>query len=180
MNWNAIQHITLFLTLTLLLVTGCDKLEDLIKIPLENNTEVTIPANTVVELPVDILSPDSETNIEQELQNNDSRKDKIKTIYLEELDISTVSPQGKSLKFIKDIQLFIDVDDQPEKEVAWKYDIPDNVGTEIELNTSDDDLAEYIRKDEITIRAKVTTDEVLTQNVTVNIYSRYQITADIL
>jgi hypothetical protein len=49
--------------------------------------------------------------------------------------------------------LFISADALPEKQVAYKENIADNVGSEIVMDIIDEELKEYLKKDKVTLRA---------------------------
>lgn len=168
--------LSLFLMMT---TASCNLIEDLIKIPIKINSEVTIPAGTGAGILIDVFSDDAETNIEEELTINDSRKDKIKTIELRECVLTVISPSGSDFGFLKEIEVFLSDDELGDVLIASKSDIPNDVGDEISLNVVNTELAEYIKKESITIRTKVVTDEVLIQNVDVNVFTRFRVTADI-
>ena len=168
-----------FVCLFSMALASCDKIEDLIVFKIEDTTQFTIPANTIIELPVDILTPGSEVDLTTELENNDSRKDKIKTIRLDKLHLTITSPPDKTFSFLNSIKLYILVDGLPEKQIGELLNIPANVGGVIKLDTFNDDLAEYIKEERIRIRARVETDEAITQNIQVEVFSSFRVTADI-
>ena len=167
------------LSIVLLIFTGCGKIEDLIKIKVEDTSTLIIPSNTIINLPIDILTPETETNLDEELANNNSRKDKIKTIRLQELTVTITNPSGESFNFLNSIKLYIRADGFAEREIAYLDQIPNDAGSELVLNVYDDDLSDYLKQDKYSLRANVKTDELITQQMEIEIYTRFEVTADI-
>jgi hypothetical protein len=158
---------------------SCNLIENLIKIPIKLNSEVTIPAGTGIGVLVDLFSDETETNIEEELTLNDSRKDKIKTIFLKECVLTITSPSGQDFGFLNKIEVYLSDEELGDVLIASNNNIPDDVGNEITLSPNNVDVTEYIKKDSIKLLTKVTTDEVLLTNVQVNVFTRFRVTADI-
>ena len=68
----------------------------------------------------------------------------------------------------------------PEKQIAYKENIADNIGGAILMDVIDEELKDYLKKDKITLRAVATTDKLITQNVNVNVANRFFVDAKIL
>ena len=167
--------------MVLALITACKKLDKLTQFEMTYKTQTTIKASVPINVPFDIITPPITTNSSKEFENNDTRSDLVEEIYLTSMTLSVVSPENGSLNFLKDIEIFISADGLPEKKIAWKYNIPENIGSTMELETANnEDLKEYIKKDKYSLRTKVTTDKILTQDYTIEITSKFWVNAKIL
>jgi hypothetical protein len=154
-------------------LVACNALKKLTQFRVNYSSNFTIPSSILINVPLDILSPEMQTNISEELENNNSNKDLIESVKLEEMRLTVTSPSGQDFSFLKDIRLFISADALPEKQVAYKENIADNVGSEIVMDIIDEELKEYLKKDKVTLRAVATTDKLITQNVNVSIANRF-------
>lgn len=157
--------------------TSCDKLEDLLKIPITITDEFTVPAGSGLGVLLEPLTGDAETNIEESLSSNDSRKDKIKTIELRELTLN-IKTSGEDFSFVDDIEIYLNAEGQTEKLIAWKNDISAS-SSSVTLDNISDDLAAYIKADKVSFRAKFENKELVLSNIRVEVVSKFWITADI-
>lgn len=163
-----------------LLATSCKKLHELTQFHMDYESDYTYNAGVPVNLPVTLNSPDVTTNSEQEFAINDTRKDLIESIKATELKLTVTSPAGKTFSFLKEVRIYISADGLPETEVAEKLNIDNTVGSELPLTTFDVELKEYIKADKFKLKVVSTTDEVLTGNVQVHIYTNFFVDAKIL
>lgn len=161
-------------------LVACKALKKLTQFRVNYAASFTIPSSILINVPLDILTPEMQTNISQELENNNSNKDLIESVKLEEMRLTVASPVGQDFSFLKDIRLFISADGLAEKQVAYKENIPDDIGSEIVMDIIDEELKDYLKKDKITLRAVATTDKLITQNVNVNVANRFFVDAKIL
>ena len=125
-------------------------------------------------------TPQTTTNAEQKFSINDTRKDMIEEIYLEEVILNLKSPSGEDFSFLEDITIYINADGLPERELAWKRPVPDNTGSVLTLDVSKTDAQEYIKKDQFSLRCNTITDELLTSDHEINIATTFYIDAKIL
>lgn len=172
-----------FLSISLLVflfVSGCDKISELTQFNLEYNQSVEIPANIGVDIPFDIETPDIETNSEATFKGNNTSKDNIDNIKLTKMELSIPLPTDGTFSFLKSIKVYIVADGLDEIEIAWKENIPENIGNVLNLETSDAYLKEYIIKDNFNLKVKTVSDEVITSNYTIDIHSVFCVDAKIL
>lgn len=169
-----------FFLLLLFGAPSCDKLHKLTQFYMDYGSDYTYSAGIPVNLPVQLYSPDVTTNADQEFAINDTRKDLIESIKLKELKLTITSPAGKTFSFLKDIHVYISSPGLPEVEVANKLNIDDNVGGELQLDLFDVELKDYIKADTFKLKVSSTTDQLLTGDVNVHIYSNFFVDAKIL
>ena len=152
---------------------------------LHYSTNFTIPATSVLGLPIPILNivqPDGvTTNSTQTFTNNNTRSDLLEEVLLKKLVLTATSPSGQKFDFLKSADIFISADGLPEVKVASIDNIDDaTVGNSIELTPSTSDLKEYLKKSEITIRVAATADKSTDNSITVKVDAKFFIDAKIL
>ena len=167
----------IFLTL---LFVGCDKLDELTKFDITYNQKATIPSSTGIDLPFDVFTPETETNSESEFAVNDTRKDLIEEIKLTELELVMISPNGADFSFLKSIEIFISAEGLEEIPIASLTDIPNDTGNRLNLNTSDRDLKDFIKKDKFSLRLNTVTDELISSDHELDVNSTFFVDAKIL
>lgn len=172
--------IKVFFLSTIVLLTACSKIDELTQFNLTYDVEVIIPSGTPINLPFNLISPDITTNSNSTFSSNNTSKNLIEEINLIQLTLELTSPSDGNLNFLKEIELFINAQDLPDKKIAWKYDIQNDGVMILYLDTSSDDLQDYIKKDEMTLSIKTTTDEIMTQDHTLKASSIFYVDAKIL
>ena len=142
-----IQSFTI-LSLLLLVCNSCKKIDQFTQFSMDFNNEIVIPSSTGISLPINLLTPELETNSESTFEVNDTRKDLIEEIRLTSLILTLNAPDNADFSFLESISVYMNAQDLPEVEIAWEDDVPDNAGNQISLNVSNEDFKEYIKKDE--------------------------------
>lgn len=159
---------------------GCKKIDKLTQFNMEFNNTATIPSSTGMNLPFNVLTPDVETNSSTTFSSNDTRKDLIEEILLKELNLTITSPSGRDFSFLKSISIYIDADGLSETKIAYNNNVSDNAGSTLPLTVMCTDLKEYIKKDEFSLRVNAVTDEIISPDYEINIYSKFFVDAKIL
>jgi len=157
---------------------SCEAVDSLTKFNLEYNETVKIPATLGINLPIDILTPDIETNSESTFSINNTRKDLIEDVKLSELTLTLTSPSDGDFSFLESIQVLISADGLEEQQVAWLDEVP--AEKTIQLNMSNLNLQEYIKKDAFALRISATTDEAISEEQVIDVYSKFWVDAKIL
>ena len=104
----------------------------------------------------------------------------IQEIKLKSLRLEITDPANGTFSFLNKVEIYISADGLPEKKIAWKENIPDSVGGTLDLETSNDDLKDYLIQDTYELKVRTTTDEILTRDYTVNITAVFRVNAEIL
>lgn len=170
-----------YLTVFILAVSvlGCSKLDELTKFNMDYDTQVTIPSSTGISLPFDVLTPDTETNSESTFESNDTRKDLIEEIKLTALQLDITSPGDADFSFLESIEVYISAEGLDEIKIASKVEVPET-GSTLDLEVSDTDLKEYIKKDSYSLRLNTVTDEAMSQDHEIDVKSTFFVDAKIL
>ncbi|MCG2460673.1 hypothetical protein K8352_07935 [Flavobacteriaceae bacterium F89] len=169
-----------FLGFLALFLVGCDKVDSLTQFDMNYDESIVIPASTGINLPFDLFTPDMETDSESEFAVNNTRKNLIEEIVLKSLGLRITAPEDGDFSFLKSIEIYISAEDLEEVKIAWNDNIPENAGNELELETSDIDLKEYIKKDSFKLRLHTVTDKVLTSDYHIDVRSVFHVDAKIL
>lgn len=164
----------------LCLVTACKEIDKLTQFNMDYNATVIVPSSSGVNLPFNLFTPDIETNAESEFAINDTRKDLVEEIVLTEMVLHHLSPDSGDFNFLASIEIFIKANDLPEVRIAWKDEVPQDAGKQINLQTSDADLKAYIKKDKFTLRLNTVTDEFLGSDQKIEIRSVFFVDAKVL
>ena len=172
--------LALFLTSIILFTSGCDKADELTQFDMEYNEAVTIPSSTGINLPFNLFAPEVESNSESTFAVNDTRKDLIEEILLTTLELKLTSPSNGDFGFLKSIEIYLDANGLSEKKIAWKENIPSDIGNRLVLETTGTDLQEYIKKDEFTLRLNTVTDEFITSDHHIDVHSVFFVDAKVL
>ena len=159
------------------LLFGCEKLT---QFTLEDNTSVIIPSSTGINLPFSVGTPDMTNSFEQKFESNDTRKKYIEEFKLTSLVLSIVEPPNFNFSFLKDIEIFIVSDGLAEKRIAYKLDIDNTVGSTLTCDISEENLADYVKADNFSLKVEVVTDELFSQDVEINIFSQYFVDAKLI
>ncbi len=180
LNKTNITIKTLGLTFMLATLFSCNKVDKLTQFNIGYTSEITIPANTILSIPIDILTPEVQTNSESKFNVENTSKDLIEEVKLTELTLDLKSPSNADFSFLNEIKVFITADGLGESEIAAKTNIPNNSGASLTLETSDLNLMEYIKKDEFKLRVETITDEAITQDHVIDIKTTFFVDAKIL
>jgi len=168
------------LTLLILIASSCNKLEKLTQFQMQYTTSVVIPSSTGINLPINLFTPDIESNAESTFSLNNTRKDLIQEIKLTKLDLNISSPPNGNFGFLKSIAIFISAEGLSEIEIASKDNIPDNGGSFLSLDTKDVNLKEYITKDQFKLKLNTTTDQIINSDHHIDVQLTLFVDAKIL
>ena len=152
----------LILSSMVLFMPACKKL---LTFNINYSTSFSIPVVIIVDVPLDIPTPDITTNAEQTFDDHGTSGKYIEQITLSSLTLTITSPQGESFSFLKDIYLYISADGVAEQLVASYEDVPSTAGSTLDLEVSGADLIDFILKDSFKIRAQIVTDEAISNSV---------------
>lgn len=145
---------------------------------LDYNSQFTVESSVPINVPFIIMTPEQSTNSSFEFEVNNTRKDLIENIRLEELVISVLSPEQQNFNFLNSIEVFIDSENFTEQKIAYNKNIPSEVNS-YECVALKVDLQEYIKEEKFSIRINAVTDQILTSDVDINIYSNFLVDAKI-
>jgi hypothetical protein len=138
------------------MLASCKKLDKLTIFDLKFSSSFSIPSvpqNLVLDIPVNNVPINSSSAFKE----NNTLPNLIEEVKLKKLSLNITSPAGQGFDFISYIRVYISGKNLPEVEIANRYDIPENVGSTLDLNTLDVDLTEYAKLDSVNLRVNTAT-----------------------
>ncbi len=173
------KKISLAIAALTILVTfsSCDKLDDLLTFTVTDHSTITIQSNSIVNLPIDLPTPEVTSNANQEFSNNNTRADLVKDVKLTEMTMEITSPQGKTFSFLKSIEIYISTDGTDKVLLASQSSIP-QTATLVKLQTSGEKLDKYLKADSYKLHTTIVTREALTNDVDIELGLKFRVTAD--
>jgi hypothetical protein len=90
----------------ILSLLSCNKVDELTHFTIESDTESVIGLNLPVNLPTPVIT----TNIQQEMEENNSHKNLIESAYLTVLELAINSPESSNFNFLNQIEISIYAD----------------------------------------------------------------------
>ena len=168
-----------WLLLGFLIITSCKELDKLTQFTMDYDSSVTIEKTAVIDLPITVLTPDMETNSESQFEINDTRKDLVEEIRLEQMKMTITSPSGQTFSFLDKITVSIEAEGLEEIVIAEK-DVPEDAGNTLTLETTGKDVQAYIKKDSFRLKVNTITDEAISKDIDIDIHSEFFVNAKIL
>jgi hypothetical protein len=162
------------------LPTACKKLSELTQFTMEYEESIVIPSTIGLNLPFNLATPKIRTNSEDTFEINNTRKNLVEEVVLEQLTLKITDPADADFSFLRSIEIYLSAESQEEILVAWIYDIDNSIGNSITLETSVEDLAPYIVQDEFTLRFSTVTDKIPLTDHYIDISARFFVDARIL
>ena len=159
---------------------GCKKFDKLTEFDLKYNQTVIIPSSTIINLPINIPTPDFTTNSEQTFSQNNTKTDLIQSIYINKLDLLISTPVSGNFNFLKSATIYLSSPNLPEITVAWKDPVLNNNANQLSLDLSSDNLIEYLKSDTIRLKLVTVTDELITSDYHVEIKAGFHVKAKLL
>ena len=159
---------------------GCEAIDRLTMFNMDYQTNYTVPASTVINLPIDILTPDITTNSTSTFQQNDTRADLVESIKLNSLTLTLENPEDSNFNFLKELRIFLSADGLQEIEIAFVTDNPNSGTKTLQLETTGAELREYIKKPEFQLRVQTITDQAISRNHDIRIDCRFRVDAEVL
>jgi len=160
--------------------SSCKKLRELTRFKLTNTSYATVPGGGIVNLPIQIFTPDIETNSAQEFETNQTEANLVRSAFLEKLTLTIYDPNEANFDFLRSLEVFISAENQEEKSIAVITDIPQTGLQSLSMTTNSAvDLKEYVKGDSYSLRIQATTRAVPSSDVTVRLNSVFDIEAKI-
>ncbi|WP_290794293.1 hypothetical protein [Flavihumibacter sp. UBA7668] len=159
---------------------ACEKIDKLTQFTVTDRTELKIEAGAATLLPYDIYTPPVYSEASRELSVNNSKAEMLESVTLQEFRMVISNPYGRSWDFLKDIEVYIDADQLPEKRIAFETDLTDYINGVLVLKTEDVQLADYLKKGTYIIKTRLTTDKIITDDLDVSITTKFAVDAKVL
>lgn len=155
----------------------CKKIRQLKEFDLNYSEEFVIPANSVVNLPFNLNSQETTTNTSDEYENEGTSRKLVETVFLSKLVFAVQSPASGDFNFLKSVEIYISSPNNAEVLVAYRYDIPETGLKQLDMETSDTNLKDFLQDESYQVRVKAITDHPVTQDVTVKCDETFHVSA---
>lgn len=109
------------IVLTAVLYFGCKKKKTNVEFDVQYSTDIAIPTYSAANQTYTIISNDILTNMASELSNNNTTEDLVGEMKYTKFDVSVKTPTTQSLSFLKQMKVYINANNQPEQQIAFKY-----------------------------------------------------------
>lgn len=162
--------------------SGCKLIDELTHFDIDYNFTFTLPAlgGSVNLDNLNIESPDVVNDTESTFEINNTRKDLVERATLKKFNVTILEPTDANFTFLNKIEIFVKTDVLDAKLIAWKDNIPDDIGNYLELETTSSDLKKYLTSDAIRVRLKTTSSSPLTEDLLLDLKSTVEVDAKIL
>lgn len=169
-----------YLFLCATIANSCSQVDKFTMFEMSYESNISIPPTTAINLPIVVFTPDMTTESESEFEINDTRKDLVESITLQELTFTLTSPQDEDFSFLKSIRVFISADGIPEEQIAFKDPVEDSNKNTLSLDLSDANLQQFIIQDIFSLRVQTITGELFTAAHEIDINTVFFVDAKIL
>ena len=171
---------SVLLLITVLLLPGCKAVKKLTQFSLKFNQTIIIPSTVGINLPFNINTPPMATNSVAEFERNNTNSSLVERIELRQLRLKLTAPSNSDFSFLNSVKIFLSADGLPETLVAWRENIPDNVGKELDLQTTNADLKAYVMKERISLRVSTVTDKLIASEHHIDLEATFFVDARLL
>jgi len=156
-------------------------IDELTHFDIDYNYTFTLPSFGGINLDnLNIESNDLENDTESTFEINDTRKDLVERATLKKFNVTILEPIDAKFTFINKVEIFVKTDALEEKLIAWKDNIPNDIGNYLELETTSSDLKKYLTSDAIRVRLKTTSLSPLIVDLLLDLKSTVEVDAKIL
>lgn len=174
------KKILIFISVIVLTHGSCKEIEQLTHFYMDFTSNITVESTFIIDVPFDVWTPNISTFSDEVFKKNNTNSNMVEEIVLKEMKMNITSPESQSFDFLKSIEIYISAEGFEEEKIAWHNDIPQTGLSSINLETSDDDLKEYIKKDGYKLRTRVVTRQVISESTDIEIISTFFVDAQIL
>lgn len=153
---------------------------NLTKFNLYYSQEITVSPGMGIGVPFTSSTPPFPTQSTTQFENNNTNADLIESCKLVELIAQITQPANYDFSFLNQAEIFVSAPYLQEVKVAQIYNIPDNVGKELKFETTNVELLEYIKKEQLQIRIATVQDKITLEEVKAMVNMKFLVDAKIL
>ncbi|HVB04502.1 MAG TPA: hypothetical protein VNE41_12380 [Chitinophagaceae bacterium] len=157
--------------------TGCKKLKNLLNFNISYPDTFSVPSDPLAGIPLTFQTGNMATNSSTEFQTYNTASSLVKHVYLTQLSLSILSPQGQNFSFLRSTKIFLYSPGLGSTEVAYLDSIPSNVGNQLLLKMTGTDIQNYIKLDSFALQTTVVTSQTTSQDITLSCNSQFQVIA---
>lgn len=161
--------------------TACEQDGLSVSFDLNYDNDFTIESALITDIgtPVDVSSPPVNTNSSETFTANNTQLDKLEKAELTNLTLTITAPDGQTFSFLNEVKVYIKGQGMSEELVASKTNV-DVTSNTLVMDVESTDVAAHIKSGEFSLRANITTDELVNEDVEVAAASTFKVTAKAL
>ncbi len=161
--------------------TACEQDGLSVSFDLNYNNDFTVESALITDIgiPVDVSSPPVNTNSSETFTSNNTQLDKLEKAELTNLTLTITAPDGQTFSFLNEVNVYIQGQGLSEELVASKTNVNVTSNTLV-MDVQSTDLAAHIKSGEFTMRANITTDETVSEDIDIAAASTFKVTAKAL
>lgn len=171
---------TIFIAIISSILFSCDKVAEFTEFDIDYQSNITIPSSVGINVPLDITTPQIESNSSSTFEENNTSEDLVDEIKLSSLTMTITSPSSADFSFLESIDIYLSSEGLDDIKLAWKDPVPSSTGVTLTLETTDVDMKEHIFNDTFTLKVTSVTDELITQDHHIEVNSIFTVDAQIL
>ena len=177
----SMKRILLLLSILIFAVCGCKLIDELTHFDIDYNYTFILPAFGGINLDnLNIESNDVVNDTESTFVINDTRKDLVERATLKKFNVTILEPTDARFTFLNKIEIFVETDELDAKLIAWKDNVPTDIGNYLKMEITSSDLKKYLTSDTIRVRLKTTSSSPLTEDLLLDLKSTVEVDAKIL
>ncbi len=178
---KTMKKLFLIITAVSFFAVSCEMLDKLTQFDLDYDTSVDIPSQAGIDtpIPIDITTPDINTNSESTFELKNTAENLVEEIVLKNISLVITSPDEQTFDFLKSIDVYLIAEGLTEVKIASIDNVEDGL-TELALDVDNTDLKEYIFADTMKLRLKITPDKIVTTETSIDVKSTFFVDAKIL
>lgn len=170
----------LITSIFLIVLGGCNKVEDtFFRFDIDETYEMIIPIIPFDSIEAPVPTPDVTNTFDQAFEANSTRADKVRDIKLTKLKFVIVDPLDADFSFMKDVELYLAAQGVETTLMAFKFDIPEDVGSVLELETSGENLDKFKSIGSYNFVVNVVTRSSVDTPINVQADMTFRVTADV-
>jgi len=100
---------------------GCAKKKSIVEFDIPYSTDIAIPTYSMAGQTYTIITPDILTNINDQLSKNGTNGDLVGEMKYTSITVAAKTPSTQSVNFIKQMRFYINAINEPELQVAYKF-----------------------------------------------------------
>jgi hypothetical protein len=158
----------------LLVFSGCNQVKDLLDVTFTaDNVTVSFTVNPAAAGAYSTTDQVVTSDLNDQIASNGGNISALKNVELQECTINVVTA-GRNLDPFQSVEVWVKVDGQPDKEIAWNESVPAGV-TSVPLSISGDDIKALIDQDQYTVTVKGILDGALETAIDLQAILKYKV-----
>lgn len=160
--------------------TSCKEIDELTHFYFDVTTDVDIPSTEPVGIPIEITIPNVPTGSADAFAINNTSESLVEEITINNIKLKLPEEGNQTFDFLHSVEICFLTDSLPEVLIAQNTDIPETGLTTLILETSTDNLKQYLVQEDINVNIKFTMREAIIEDSNIEIISIFFVDAQLL